>query len=167
MTPWHVLPFCLAVGALRFIAPAGVTIRRSRRAPATPGPGLPVPHFSRSRHRGFGWVLVLRRRHWCCSSRELCTRCDLPDKLKNTPSAGETLKFVQISCRVSSQLSTFSQVIMVATSVLIRLALLPAVALGSIIEPRAKSFDYDSLTLREVGARNTLVSTCHLSKAGI
>jgi hypothetical protein len=43
ITPWHVLLFCLAVGALRFIAPAGVTIRRSQRAPTTPGPGLPVP----------------------------------------------------------------------------------------------------------------------------
>lgn len=54
---------------------------------------------------------------------------------------------------------------MVATSVLLHLALLPAVVLGSTVEPRAKYFDYDSLTLREVGARNTLVSTSRLYNA--
>jgi inorganic pyrophosphatase len=47
---------------------------------------------------------------------------------------------------------------MVATSSLVQLVLLPALVLGSSLAPRAKSFDYDSLTLREVGARNTLVS---------
>lgn len=47
---------------------------------------------------------------------------------------------------------------MVATSSLVQLALLPCLVIGSSIAPRAKSFDYDSLTLREVGARNTLVS---------
>lgn len=47
---------------------------------------------------------------------------------------------------------------MVATSSLVQLALLPCLVLGSSLSPRAKSFDYDSLTLREVGARNTLVS---------
>jgi len=47
---------------------------------------------------------------------------------------------------------------MVATSLLVKLALLPCLVLGSSLAPRAKEFDYDSLTLREVGARNTLVS---------
>lgn len=47
---------------------------------------------------------------------------------------------------------------MVATSSLVQLVLLPALVIGSSLAPRAKSFDYDSLTLREVGARNTLVS---------
>ena len=46
---------------------------------------------------------------------------------------------------------------MVATSSLVQLALLPCLVLGSSIATRAKSFDYDSLTIREVGARNTLV----------
>lgn len=47
---------------------------------------------------------------------------------------------------------------MVATSFIVQLALLPCLVLGSSLSPRAKEFDYDSLTLREVGARNTLVS---------
>lgn len=50
---------------------------------------------------------------------------------------------------------------MVAGSTLLRLALLPALALSSSVTTRAKNgdFDYDSLSLREVGARNTLVSS--------
>lgn len=47
---------------------------------------------------------------------------------------------------------------MVATSFIVQLAFLPCLVLGSSLLPRAKEFDYDSLTLREVGARNTLVS---------
>lgn len=47
---------------------------------------------------------------------------------------------------------------MVAGKTLLHLALLPALALGSSVASRdSKSFDYDSLTRREVGSRNTLV----------
>ncbi|KAF5006210.1 hypothetical protein FDECE_7369 [Fusarium decemcellulare] len=56
---------------------------------------------------------------------------------------------------------------MVVASALLQLALLPALALGSSITTRgSKSFDYDSLTLREVGARNTLDWRVWLEKDG-
>ncbi|KAF4977920.1 hypothetical protein FZEAL_5625 [Fusarium zealandicum] len=55
---------------------------------------------------------------------------------------------------------------MVVISTLLHLALLPALTLGSSITPRAKAFDYDSLTLREVGARNTLDWRVWLEKDG-
>lgn len=49
---------------------------------------------------------------------------------------------------------------MVASSTLLHLALLPALALGSSVVAggKATSF-YDSVSLREVGARNTLVGS--------
>ncbi|KAL6415494.1 putative IPP1-inorganic pyrophosphatase, cytoplasmic [Ilyonectria robusta] len=57
---------------------------------------------------------------------------------------------------------------MVAGSTLLQLAFLPALALSSSVTTRAKNsdFDYDSLSLREVGARNTLDWRIWLEKDG-
>ncbi|VZI20256.1 unnamed protein product [Fusarium fujikuroi] len=55
---------------------------------------------------------------------------------------------------------------MVATSFIVQLAFLPCLVLGSSLSPRAKEFDYNSLTLREVGARNTLNWRVWLEKDG-
>lgn len=88
-----------------------------------------------------------------------------PTSLKTPRAPGDTMNFIPPAAGSVTPVHLLAQVIMVATSVLLHLALLPAVVLGSTVEPRAKYFDYDSLTLREVGARNTLVSTSRLYNA--
>lgn len=44
-------------------------------------------------------------------------------------------------------------------SVVLLQVILPVFALGATVCPLTKKFDYDSLSLREVGSRNTMAST--------